>query len=63
MFSVQPSLSAKDVLIPKTSLGHISKAVKIATEVGYVFFVWNDRVYKIEKTGAVDTGLTINDVV
>lgn len=56
-------ISAKIVLIPKSSLGHISRAIELAQASGYEFVLWNDRVYRIENNRQFDTGLTIADVI
>ncbi len=60
-------LTYKDVLTCKVMLGHISRMYQYATELGYEYFLWNDRVYRIPpkiggKPEVVDTGLTVKDI-
>ena len=39
--------------------GHISRAQDTAKQLGYLYFVWNERVYTWE---GKDTGLTVDDL-
>lgn len=61
-------LTYRDVLTCKTWLGHIERMYKYAIDLGYEYFLWNDRVYRVE--GALgaepevwDTGLGVKDVM
>lgn len=61
------TLSFRDVLTCKTWLGDIDRMYKYACELGYEYFLWNDRVYRIPpklggKPEVIDTGLTVSDV-
>ncbi len=60
-------LSFKDVLTCKVWLGDVVKMYNFASQLGYEYFLWNDRVYRIVpklggKPEVHDTNLTIADV-
>lgn len=64
---VPMKLTYKDVVTCKSYLGHISKMFDLADALGYEYFLWNGRVYKIAKAGeirkyTIDTGLTFRDI-
>jgi hypothetical protein len=61
------ALSYKDVLTCKTWLGDIAKMFEFARQLGYEYFLWNDRVYRIipklgGKPEVIDTNLTVENV-
>lgn len=56
-------LSFRDVLHTRERIGHILRMLDFAKELGYPYFVWNDRVYKVENDHYVDTGLLATAVV
>lgn len=65
--SMTTKLSYKDVLHPRTQLGHIDRMFAHATALGYPYFLWNSRVYEVVINRAVVgyqlTALTAADVV
>lgn len=56
-------LSFRDVLHTRERIGSIHRMVEMAQALGYPYILWNDRVYKVDKTVHTDTGLTVCDVV
>lgn len=62
------TLSFRDVLHARQRIGHIRFMFELAKQLGYPFFIWADRVYKIEipsnsaEAGFSDSGFTIADV-
>lgn len=62
-----PNITWRDVVTCKTWLGSIDRMYKYALELGYEYFMWNDRIYHIPaklggKPEVIDTGLTVNDI-
>ena len=61
------NLTYRNVLTCKTWLGDIARMYKHARELGYEYFLWNDRVYRIPQqlggqAEVIDTGMTVNDI-
>lgn len=64
METVICQLSFRDVLHTRERLGHIDRIYELAKQLGYPYFLWNDRVFKLgAESRYVDTGLTVSDVV
>lgn len=55
-------LSFRDVLHARRHIGYIGQMYEFAQTLGYPYFMWNDRIYKVGKAYFTDTGLTLDDV-
>ena len=56
-------LSFREVLHTSNWLGHITKIHELALTLGYPYFIWNGRVYKGDKAGFTETGLTTENII
>lgn len=56
-------LSYRDVLHTRERIGHINLMLTLAKQLGYPYFIWNDRVYHISSGLYHNTDLTIANVI
>ncbi len=57
----------RNTLQKNTAFGHILDLVEIASELGYPYILWNQRIYSVYQDedgniNAVDTDLNIDDL-
>ena len=55
-------LTYQEVLIDRGRTGWIGTLFEIARKLGYPYFMWNDRIYKIEKDWYAETELTVKNI-
>lgn len=55
--------SYRDVLHTRGNIGHIDKMAQLARELGYPYFLWNDRLFKVSDDEVIDTGYTVANVL
>lgn len=55
--------SYRSVLHSENRIGHIDKMASFARELGYPYFLWNDRLFSVGDKEYIDTGYTVKDIL